>query len=205
MIVSGLLAFVLVAAVTADRRQTVDIAVARDDIASGMVLRPGLFERAELAADSPLAAGLIQFDDLGDEDLVLAKPVTAGDALRRSDLRTRTETGGLRSVSIPVARAHAVGGAINVGDLIDVIDVVDGSARYVVTAAEVAAVADESARGGITAGAPQDFYVVVLVDAPGALAIAEALADGGLEVVLSTDATPIPAGAGEAEGEGDGG
>jgi hypothetical protein len=191
MIVSGLLAFVLVAVVTADRRQVVTIAVARDDIASGVPLDQDLFERAELPADSELANVLVPYGELAEGTAVTGRAVNAGDALRRSDVRTGVDTQGLRSMSIPVARAHAAGGAIKVGDLVDVIDVVDGTATFVVTGAEVAGVSDDSAAGGITGGATQEYFVVVLVDAPGALAIAQALSDGTVDVVLSTGATPV--------------
>jgi Flp pilus assembly protein CpaB len=205
MIVSGLLAFVLVAVVTADRRQVVHIAVARDDIASGVVLRQSLFTRAELPADSELADGLVPYEELADGSAISDRAVSTGDALRRSDLSTGGDNDGLRSVSIPVARAHAAGGAIEVGDRVDVIDVVDGSATFVVSGAEVARVPQDSASGGITGGATQEFHVVVLVDAAGALAIAEAVADGTVDVVLSTNAAPVtPITNAGGDGNGDG-
>jgi Flp pilus assembly protein CpaB len=194
MVVSGLLAFVLVAVLTADRRQVVNVAVALEDIGSGVALRQAMFTRAELPADSELADGLVRYDDLADGSVISDTPVAAGDALRRSDLRTSGGTEGLRSVSIPVARSHAVGGAIEVGDVVDVIDLVDGTATFVVTGAEVARLAADSSAGGLTGGATQEFYVVVLVDARGALAIAQSLADGAVDVVLATGAAPVTVG-----------
>jgi Flp pilus assembly protein CpaB len=205
MIVSGLLAFVLVAVVTADRRQVVNIAVAREDVASGVALRQSLFRRAELPADSELTDGLVAYEELAHGSSVTDRPVAAGDPLRRSDLRGRGDTKGLRSVSIPVARSHAAGGAIEVGDRVDVIDVVDGTATFVVTDAEVARIAGDSSPGGITGGATQEFFVVVLVDAPGALAVAQAVADGTVDIVVSTGAAPVtsvtdPGGQGNGDG-----
>ncbi len=191
MVLSGLLAFVLVAALTAERGDVVSIAVARDDIASGSRLRADDFERTELAADSPLVGRMVAFDDLAAEEWISERPIPAGDPLRRSDVRTDARSDGLRSVSIPIEREHAVGGALAVGDLVDVIDVVDGRATYAVTGAEVARVAPEPSSRGIAGSTSRAFYVVVLVDADGALAIAEALSDGKLEVVRSTGAEPV--------------
>lgn len=95
-------------------------------------------------------------------------------------------------MSIPVPRENAAGGSLGVGDRVDVIDTVDGVARYVALDVEVTKVSAPSSSGGITRGAGREFFVVVQVDALQALAIAEALADGKLNVVRSTGAAPAP-------------
>jgi hypothetical protein len=56
----------------------------------------------------------------------------------------------------------------------------------------VTKVAATSSSGGITGGAGREFFVVLQVDAFQALAIAEALTDGKLDVVRSTGAAPAP-------------
>ncbi|MGH3519840.1 MAG: hypothetical protein ACRDQ7_21110, partial [Haloechinothrix sp.] len=165
MVLSALLAFVLVAVITNDRREVVEVAVAREDIASGTRLAPGMFERVELPTDSGLAARLVRFAELDDGAWHGARAIAAGDPLARSDVRSGGNGSGLRSVSIPVAREHAAGGDLVVGDLVDVIDVVDGTAGFVVTAAEVADVARPGSSGGISGGSLGEFFVVVLVDA----------------------------------------
>src|SRR6266508_2511362 len=141
MVLSGLLAFVLVAAITADRREVVGVAVARGDVASGTRLRPGLFEEVELPAESEFAERLVPFAQLDDGGWRAERAFVAGDPLRRSDVRTDSGDDGLRSVSIPVAREHAAGGSLVVGDLVDVIDVVARTAHFVVAGVEVAQVA----------------------------------------------------------------
>ncbi len=94
-------------------------------------------------------------------------------------------------MSIPVPREKAVGGGLRVGDRVDVIDVVDGEAAFVMADAQVVSVSSAATSGGITSGAAGDFFVVVEVDARQALAVAEALADGKVDVVRSTGAEPI--------------
>lgn len=89
-----------------------------------------------------------------------------------------------------MASENAVGGALAAGDRVDVIDVVDGAARYVVTGALVTRVPSSETAAGIARGAARDFYVVVQVDDAGALALAEAAADGKLDVVRSSGAAP---------------
>lgn len=192
MVLSGLLAFVLIATVLGDRAERIGVAVARADIAAGTVVRPALFETSELPADSPLASKLVTPDRLRNATWVASRSITAGDPLRRSDLARGRSRPGLRSMSIPVPRENAAGGSLGVGDRVDVIDTVDGVARYVALDVEVTKVSAPSSSGGITRGAGREFFVVVQVDALQALAIAEALADGKLNVVRSTGAAPAP-------------
>jgi hypothetical protein len=50
-----------------------------------------------------------------------------------------------------------------------------------------------SVSGGLTRGVERDFFVVVQVSAEEALALAQALADGKVDVVRSTGANRAPA------------
>lgn len=85
-----------------------------------------------------------------------------------------------------------MGGDIAVGDVVDVIDVVDGSPTYVVAGVQVIDVASEgSSRGLSGSGGPGGYFVVVQVDADQALALAGAMEDGGVQVVRSTGAEPV--------------
>jgi hypothetical protein len=74
-----------------------------------------------------------------------------------------------------------------VGDRVDVITVVDGVASFVATDLAVIAHAEAEA-GSLATGA---YHVTVAVDEEEALALAEAIAAGSLEVLRSTGAAPV--------------
>lgn len=191
MALAGLLAFVLIATVLGEKGDTVMVAVAGRDIPAGAVMTRDMIETTELAADSALASTLLHADQLGSRALVTARPLAEGEALRPSDLVAAGDHDGRRLMSIPITRDHAVGGELSVGDRVDVIDVSDGTAAWVVHDTQVVRVASSGGSGGITRDASREFYVVIEVDADEALALAEALADGKVEIVRSTGAEPI--------------
>lgn len=192
MVGSGLLAFVLVATALGERDAAVRVAVARDDIPAGAAVSADQLRWTELPADSELAGQFVSPADIRGASWVATQPVASGQPLLRQALSSAHE-GGLRWISIPVAREHAAGGALRVGDRVDIIDVVNGTAVYVVSGAEVAKVAPGAAGRGLTGGTGRGFFVVVRVEAEQALAIAQALEDGKLEVVRSTSASPVAA------------
>ncbi|MGI8683575.1 MAG: hypothetical protein ACR2MO_00470 [Acidimicrobiales bacterium] len=192
MVLSGLLAFFLIAAVVGDRSKVVVVAAAQGDIAAGMTVGPDLVKPARLPADSDLVGRLAPLDEVQRGKWVAGRTISAGDPIRRSDLVRAGEQMGLRSMSIPVARENAVGGALRVGDRVDVIDVVEGHSAFVVTGVQVTKVSTSSVSGGLTRGVDRDFFVVVQVSADQALALAGALADAKVDVVRSTGAEAPP-------------
>ena len=119
---------------------------------------------------------------------VVTRSVRAASPLTVDLFRPLSEAGGSRLMSLPVEPDHAAGGQVEVGDVVDVISVVDGRAEFVVLAAEVVLVpaADASGFGGGRAD-----FLVLAVDASTALAISEALDAGPVHVVRSTGA-PSP-------------
>jgi hypothetical protein len=115
------------------------------------------------------------------------RPVPEGGVIALDALTRPLGGNGLRSMSVPVAREHAAGGLVEIGDVVDVISVVDGGPAYVVTGVEVVGVAAES--GGI--GAAGGYFVVLAVDSGQALDLASAIDSGSLEVLRSSGAVPI--------------
>lgn len=185
------LAFVLSASVLRDRADRVEVLVAARDIPAGTELTATMVRSVELDADSPLTASLLLRGRL-EPGMVIDGVVTEGSPIRTADLVEASDGERLRSMSIQVDRAQAVGGDIAIGDLVDVIDVVDGSPTYVVAGVQVIDVATEGSSRGLSAGGgPGGFFVVVHVDARQALALAGAMEDGGLQVVRSTGAEPV--------------
>jgi len=191
MALSGLLTFVLLASVTGDRGTHLSVAVARADIAAGTAITPALVERADLPSKSSLAGKMVSVEHLGAGSWVATRPIAAGDPLRRSDLAPAGERRGLRAMSIPVKRENAAGGALSVGDRVDVISTAAGRAEWVVDGVQVVAVPSPASTGGLTRDVASGYYVVVEVDADQALALANALAGQKIEVVRSTGAAPI--------------
>jgi Flp pilus assembly protein CpaB len=186
----GLLAALINIAVLRDRREMTAVAVARGQIESADQVTGDMVRWVEVPADSPLAEGLVD-ESLLAGGLVATRPIAAGEPITARALAPEVTGGGLRAMSVPVAREHAAGGVLRPGDRVDVIDVVDGEPTYVVTDAEVLSVASEST-GSLGAG-PGQFHVVVAVDDREALGLARASADDKLEVVRSTGAAPVDA------------
>lgn len=193
MIVAGLVAAVANLAVIRANASAVPVLVARADIPLGATVTPDLLRTIEARLDADVLATLVSPDLVragGLRGKVTATPIAAGSPLRITDLRpTATDEPGLRRIAIPVRPEAAVGGALAVDDRIDVIHVVDGVARYLVSDARVLARAEQT---GTTLGTMSGFHVTIGVDAATALCLAAAIEAGGLTLVLSTGQEPVP-------------
>lgn len=192
MIVAGLVAALANVAAIRAGSATVPVLVARADIPVGATVTPDLLRTVDARLDEDVLATLVSPQLVRDGGLaghVTAAQVTAGSPLRLGDLRpTATDEPGLRRISVPLRPEVAVGGAIAVDDRIDVIQVVDGVPRFLVSNARVLARAESS---GTALGAMSSFFVTIGVDADTALCIASAIETGGLSVVLSTGQEPV--------------
>lgn len=184
MVAAALTAAVANIAVIRSADDTVPIMVLAEAAPAGtpaerLVLRP-----AEVDLEAATLATLVlpeQQDGLAGR--VLAADVAAGAPLRWSDVPERAAPDGLRRMSLPLLRERAVGGVIARGDTVDVIQVVDGDARYVVAGAEVL---DVAAEADTTLGGLATFYISIAVEPDTALCLARAIDAGQLTVVLST-------------------
>lgn len=188
---AGALALLANLAVLRSLDQGMPVVVAARQLPAGHVLTAGDLTTRSVDGDSELLAALVPGDRL--EELVgqvLTHQVAAGDPLRGSDVLPAAASG-LRAMSIPVEPAHAAGGALSVGDRVDVIAVADGVARYVLDHAEVLQVAPTQSAG---LGGSAGFYVVVAVDGDEALQLAVAIREQALEVVKSTGSDRVEGG-----------
>lgn len=122
-------------------------------------------------------------------DRVLATDLPAGAPLRWSDLRDPAAgADGLRRMSVPVRPELAVGGALRPGDRVDVIQVTDGVGRYLVSSAEVLAVAtpgDGSFAELVT------YHLTIAVEPDVALCLAAAIDADQVSVVMATGQEPV--------------
>jgi len=164
------------------------VAVADGPIAEGSVLTAELVRFVPITADFDALDTLFVEDDFEDmEGRIFARSIPSGGLIDSAALVDAGVEDGHRAMSIPIAIEHAAGARIVIGDRIDVITVVDGVARFVATDMAVIAHAEPQA-GGLSTGA---YHVTVAVDEEEALALAEAIAAGSLEVVRSTGAAPV--------------
>jgi len=184
-----ILAFVLNLVVLQDRNAVTLVAVATEPLAAGSTIDRGDLRLVPVDSDFEGLSELVTEGELTRLDgWVLSRSITPGGLLDTSALVEPGATSGLRSMSLPVPVEHAAGGMLVAGDRIDVVSVVDGSARFVASDLEVISVSESSssAIGSISA-----YHIVVSVEAQQALDLARALDAGSMEIVRSTGAEEI--------------
>jgi len=191
-VVAGILAALFFLAATGSNTGR-RVAIAARDIRPGEAVDIGALRFANIDASPSLLATLIAPRDVGTvKGFIATHAIPAGALVARSDLAQPAASAQQRTMSLPIDPEHAVGGALAVGDRVDV---VDGSATpepaFVITDAEVVAVGKPS---GSSLGATRKYSVTVAVDAPGALRLAAAIARDKVEVVRSTGAPAAPPG-----------
>lgn len=186
------LAFVLNFLALQDRSATTLVAVADRPITAGSAFSIDSVRLVPVSAGFEGIESLVQQARLSEfEGWVVERSIPEGGLLDQSALVEPGAPSGLRSMSLPIAVAHAAGGTIVAGDRVDVISVLDGSATYVATDIEVIG---SSALDGGSFGSIGDYHIVVAVDAGQALDLAGALESGSLEIIRSTGAPRIEAG-----------
>lgn len=186
------LAFVLNFLALQDRSATTLVAVADRPITAGSAFSIDSVRLVPVPAGFEGIESLVQQARLSEfEGWVVERSIPEGGLLDQSVLVEPGAPSGLRSMSLPIAVAHAAGGTIVAGDRVDVISVLDGSATYVASDIEVIG---SSALDGGSFGSIGDYHIVVAVDAGQALDLAGALESGSLEIIRSTGAPKIEAG-----------
>jgi pilus assembly protein CpaB len=189
MLLAAVLAFATNLVVLRNHDETRAVVVAARDVPAGRALTGSDLRSVEVDVDDQLFTTLIPWQEsrtvLGQ---VAARAIGNGHIINNDDVRPASAPGGLRAMSIPIESEHAVGGALVVGDRIDLIAVDDAGPRYVLTDAEVVAIPGVD-RGSFTGVG--GFYLVVAVDPLQALAVAAAIRDGGIEVVRTTGADQV--------------
>lgn len=182
--VAAVLAFVANLAFLRSQDDSTPVVVAAREIAAGEAVAVGDLTLTRVRAEAGILSTLLTSVE-GVEGRVAARPITAGELVGTSDLLDQAAPGGLASMAVPIDPAHAAGGLIRVGDRVDVVDVgKDGAAVYVVRDAPVLSVADEGTAA--LAGTGGGRHLVVGLDDEQVLAVARAIADGQVDVVVTT-------------------
>lgn len=175
-----------------DQRATV--LVAAHDLPAGHQLQPTDLSEVEVSANPEVLDNWIPASSsptlIGQ---VLPRPLTAGEVIRRNEIVSPAAPAGKLAMSIPVSPTQAAGGAITIGDRVDVISTEDAEvekvSRFVAVGLPVLAV-PEADGGGL--GVATEFHVVVAVSRLQALGVAEAIAGGEISILVSTVADRVP-------------
>lgn len=190
MLLGGLLAAVLNLSLLRSADDTVAVAALARDLHAGEVLGAGDLRAVRLDGDDEVLAGLIPFTEASSlVGHVASGPLAEGQLVSRGALSEPADRDGLRTMSVPIDPAHAVGGELTAGDRVDVVHRAGGGPTYLAGDLEVVGVADRSATG---LGAVGTYHVTLALDAETALLLADAIEDGGVHLVRSTGAVALP-------------
>ena len=191
MVLAGLLGVVLTLSVLRTADDDREVLVAATDLVPGTVIDQDAVRVARVDAGADILASLYAPEALETlEGQVVTGAVAEGALLSRESVRPATDGSATRSMTFPLPRARALGGALDTGDRVDVLGVAQSGAgaEYVMTDAEVLAV--DGARGG-PLGTSDELTVTLAVDAEGALRVATALESGTVTLVRSTGAPAV--------------
>jgi Flp pilus assembly protein CpaB len=188
MILAGLLGVALTLGILRSGDQQQAVLVAADDLVPGTVIDHDAVRVDHVSASHTLLSSAFaphQLDEL--EGRVVSATISRGALLSRDSVEPRADAGATRSMSFPLPKARAMGGALDTGDHVDVVAVQhDGfGAGYVMTDVDVLAV--DGARGG-PLGTSDDLTVTLAVDSDSAVRLAAALEGGTVTLVRSTGA-----------------
>jgi Flp pilus assembly protein CpaB len=144
----------------------------------------------EMPAKVSFSSDLVRSEELNGS-AVAARTVQPGEPLPRSALGSAASSNGARVMAVPVDSWQAVGGEVDVGDQVDVIDTGSQTPRYVLSAAPVVGRATSDSAGGIIASGAGKLWLNVEVTSAQALDLA-AVIEAGKFVVVRPTGVPNP-------------
>lgn len=191
MVLAGALGVLLTLSVLRAADDTRPMLAAARDIPAGTVLDGHSLRVTAVHVDSDVQSTLLDAATLDSmKGRVAVEHISAGALLTRNAVRDASQGDAPRAMSFPIPKSRAVGGALVVGDRVDVLSVrrTTGQSGYVATDVQVLAF---STRGSGPLQGSDDASVTVAVDADGAARIATALEVGTLTLVRATGASPL--------------
>jgi Flp pilus assembly protein CpaB len=172
-----------------DRGDQTMVAVADRPLVAGSVISASDLRFMSIDSDFGAIDSMItQSAAAAYDGWILQAAVAEGDLINPSALIEPGAPDGLRSMSIPIAVEHAAGGTLVAGDRIDVVSVVDGVAQFVAAGIELLGVSEDE---GGSLGGLSSYHLVVAVDSDQALALAQAIESGSIEIIRSTGASDL--------------
>jgi Flp pilus assembly protein CpaB len=184
VVAAGLVAAVANAALLTADAPSARVAVVAARAPAGTPVEALRLDVARMPLEDPAAHLLVDPADLPD----LAGGVTAaalepGALLRSTDVRPAAGSGPA-AMGLPIDPARAAGGLLQPGDRVDVLAGPAGEVRRVVRDVEVLSVLGGTTGGGVAGGLAAGGYALVLaVEDEDAVALAEALRQGDVDVV----------------------
>jgi Flp pilus assembly protein CpaB len=195
MVLAGVLGVLFTLNVLRAADHTRPMLAAARDIAPGAVIGSRSLQVVRVHVDDQVLATLYDASDLGAlrGDVAIAH-MSAGALVSRDAVRAAASGEAPRAMSFPIPRSRAVGGALVVGDRVDVLSVRRTSGQSAYVATDVQVLAFSSRASGPLQGS-DDASVTIAIDADSAGRIASALETGSITLVRSTGSAPIgPAG-----------
>ena len=194
--VLAIFAVVFVLAALRDRSAQTSVMVASRQIPAGATINAGDTRTIKMrTGDADALSGLLGPAQVAG-GLVAATAIGRGEPIIRTEtLSGPASAAGLGSMSLHIPVDQADGGALAVGDQVDVIAGTPTGATYIAQRLTVLATSTP-ATTGVLAGTNNDYWITVAVDQPTALRLAAALAASStssgntLEVIRSTGETP---------------
>lgn len=190
MIAAGVLAFVLTFASLRDRAEQIEVVVAGNGMEVGMPFEMSMVETTLVPAVAGTSSlGLVTLSaaqSAAAEGAFVLRAVPAGVLLRNGDVANEPAERH-RAMALSIDRTRAMDGALQPGDIIDVITVEGGMARLALVGVPVLAVSGDRAGSGRTV------ILTLEVDIATSLRLAHAMAVGNVQVVRATGAPPARA------------
>ncbi len=181
MIAAGLLSLLLNVLVLRQPGDLVSVPVAGRAIVAGSRLAQADISLRSVEAVGPFIERAVSVGDLPNLwGEVVVRDVDQGAPLMEGDIKPRSAPGDLRAMRIPVSGDRTAGANLDIGDLVDVVAVRDGTSRFVATGLEVIAI------GGTGSGALAGSGITVGVSPVQALLIASALDRDTVHILRST-------------------
>lgn len=189
MVFAALVTFVAVSAALRDRRATVDVLVASNDLSRGQVVAPTDFDVVALPTSGTLLdTWMTPLDDASGQ---LIRPLAEGEPLLGSDLVPIEDGSASRTFTIPVDDRVLDGLGLIAGDRVDVVGTApNGLPSFVVGAVRVVRLPDGST-GSPLSGRLGPGFVTVEVNEQQVLALVAALRVDAVDIVRSTGAAPV--------------
>lgn len=189
MVLAALLTFLAVSSALRDRRETIEVLVAANDLERGRVVATSDF--VVLAVPRSTASFQSWMTPVDQPVGQLIRGLSGGEPLLRSDLVAVEDGLSSRTLTVPVEDRVLHGLGLVVGDRVDLVGVSrDGGPSFVVGGVRVARLPTAST-GSTLSGRLGSAFVTVEVDEREVLALVAALRIDGVDVVRSTGATPV--------------
>lgn len=187
---AGLITALLLLAWTRGQEHVIGVVAASTEIQSGATIESGDMVVVDIPAGSPFTNVMVDASSIDTlVGQVATRRIQASEPLLSSDIRPVGSQIGRRAMSIALPSSNALGGEIEVGDVVDVLVVSEDETRFVAEAVAVLGVPERGSGGLVSAST--SWWVTLSVDDTDALEIADGVEHGTVYLVRSTGAPAL--------------